>query len=218
MRLKTVPTALGAILILTLGACGGGTNVVSTGGPQSATQPEGGVAVVMDCGRFPLPSLLREMKAAGYLIALVHVDGTAEPLSVPSDRGDLVYTSVNVTYEKTYSGVEKSPLYVAGGSTNVSSTRAVGPAGVIPGEDAVVMVPPEKMRTNEPDGWIETALPVKDGFAFAEDTCWKSDDTPKSRNAAWQVQRLDSGRVATPATESGFTLPVQGIDGILSGR
>lgn len=216
MRLKIVLTVVGAML--TLSACGGGANVISTEGPASSgTRPGGGVAVAMDCGRFPLPSLLREMKAAGYLIALVHVDGIAGLYTVPTGRADRVYTSVSVTYQKTYTGAEQSPLYVVGGGTGASSTRALGPAGVVPGEDAVVMVPPEKMRSGEPAGWIETALPVRNGFAFAGDTCWKSDGAPRPRDATWQVGRLDSGQIATPATQSGFTLPIEGIAGILSG-
>lgn len=213
MRLQILGAA---VATLVLAGCGGGANVVATDG-TTASANQGGVGIEMDCGHFVLPKLLREMKSVGYLIALVRVDSAGEPTSVPGERSDLVYTPLSATYETIYAGTRLPVLYVPGGSTSSTSTLATGPSGVVPGESAVVMVPPQEMRNGAPAGWIETALPVQDGFAFAGDTCWERGDTPQSQDATWQVTRMDSGHAAGPATEAGFAFPVTAIQGVLSG-
>lgn len=205
--------ALLAACLVVLTACGSETDARTVNREPSVAADTAivGNAIAQDCGRFGLGAMLRQMRQTGYMLAVVKVERFHPPQLIGANPGT-VYTPIDVSYSDVLSGAspQPNPLYIAGGTTAQLETHATGPNGVAPGEVAFVMVPPKEFLDGAPEGWVEAALPVQAGEAFASDQCWKPDMPQASRSSQSVVRAID-GKPQTGPTEPGFRVPVAAL-------
>jgi hypothetical protein len=199
--------------LVVLAGCGNATEQTHSAGGTAVSEASG-VVVNQDCRTSPLGDLLSRMKAAAYVIALVDVKsvGSADAAIV---HDGIVFTPVSVGFSAVYAGQPgSSVVYVTGGEHGGQTTNAVGPEGLVPGGQAIVMMPPEKLRDGQPDGWVETALPVNGDTVFASDMCWKS-DLPDTASSTTSVSKLVDAGASDPESETGFDVPIGDITNLL---
>lgn len=219
MNASKCRNALLTACLVALTACGSTTDVGTVNIEPTSSAPDTtivGNAITQDCGRFGLATMLRQMRRAGYLIAVVEVQNLQTPQRFGGNPGN-VYTPIDVSYRSVINGssLPRTPLYIAGGATAELETHATGPDGVAPGKIAFVMVPPKEFLDGAPEGWVEVALPVEAGDAFASDQCWKS-DMPEASRSNQSVVRVIDGKPQTGPAEPGFRVPVAALKAQLS--